>query len=432
MKTLAVIIATVSTTVLITIFSILPNTFLSEGIEPEKGCVFNSMMGIETTENYAKHKSPEKVMNSLEHGLKWMAAAQHKDGGWGAGSHYRQREMNPLAVAPDPATTSMVGMALLRNGNTLSKGEYSSGLKKAVEFILSQVENSNPNSLNITDLKNTQIQTKLGQNIDVVLASQFLTNLLERLPKNDPLRKRIDDALNVCVVKIQNGQMADGSTKGAGWAGVLQSSLASNALEAAEYAGAPVDKKKLEQAKDYQKSNYDADSGNVNTEKGAGIVLYSVSGSARAAAKDARKTKERLQEAQKQGLIEDIEEVTVDVLRKIGFEEEEAMRAETSYKVYESAKQTAQRQDVMSGFGNIGGEEFLSFLQTGEGLVIAKDHSWKNWYDDVSGKMLRIQNQDGSWNGHHCITSPVFCTATCLLILSIENDMQMLQKMGGS
>lgn len=432
MKTLAVIVTTVSTALFVTLYSAFPERFSLRETKPEKGCVFNSMMGIESTADYAKYKTPDKVMSSLEHGLGWIAAAQHKDGGWGAGSHYEQREMNPHAVAPDPATTSMVGMALLRNGNTTEKGKYSAQLSKAVEYILTQVETSNPNSLNITELQNTQIQTKLGQNIDVVLASQFLTNLLEKLPKNHQLRERINKALNVCVVKIQKGQMADGSTQGAGWAGVLQSSLASNALEAAEFAGADVDLKKLEQARDYQKSNFDTKTGNVNTDKGAGIVLYSVSGSARAAAKEARQTRERLQEAEEQGLIDDVKDVSADVLRKIGFSEDEAIKAETSYKVYESAKQTAQRQDVMSGFGNNGGEEFLSFLQTGEGLVIAKDNSWKNWYDDISGKMLRIQNQDGSWNGHHCITSPVFCTATCLLILSIENDIQNLQQMGGS
>lgn len=432
MKTLAVIITTVSAALFVALYSTFPERFSLGEPVPEKGCVFNSMMGLETTEDYAKYKTPDKVMSSLTHGLNWIAEAQQKNGGWGAGSHYRQQEMDPHAVSADPATTSMVGMALLRNGNTLEKGEFSGQIEKAVEYILTQVENSNPNSLNITDLKNTQIQTKLGQNIDVVLASQFLTNLLEKLPKNHSLRTRINEALNVCVVKIQKGQMADGSTQGAGWAGVLQSSLATNALEAADYAGAAVDQDKLEKARDYQKGNYDAETGNVNTEKGAGIVLYSVSGSARAAAKDARKAKERLAEAERQGLIEKAEEVTVDMLRKIGFSEDEAMKAETSYKVYESAKQTAQRQDVMSGFGNNGGEEFLSFLQTGEGLVIAKDNSWKNWYDDVSGKMLRIQNQDGSWNGHHCITSPVFCTATCLLILSIENDIESLQALGGS
>ncbi|MCF8460155.1 MAG: hypothetical protein K9G46_05485 [Flavobacteriales bacterium] len=432
MKTLAVIISSVSILIFITLYSTFPELFQSRQVEREKGCVFNSMMGIETTENYAQFKTPDKVVASIDHALGWMAEAQQKNGGWGAGSHHRQMEMDPHAVQADPATTSMVGMALLRNGNTLESGTYANQLKKAVEYLLKEVENSNPNSLNITNLTGTQIQSKLGQNIDVVLASQFLTNLLEKLPKNDPMRKRINEALNVCVVKIQEGQMADGSTKGAGWAGVLQSSLATNALESAEYAGAKVDTDKLSKAKEYQTGNFDAETGNVNTDRGAGVVLYSVSGSARSAAKDARQVTERMQLAQKQGLIKDAEDVSADNLRKAGFAENEAIKAQTSYKVYESAKRTAQREDVMSGFGNNGGEEFISFLQTGEGLVIAKDNSWRNWYDDISGKMVKIQNQDGSWNGHHCITSPVFCTATCLLILSIENDLQNLQKLGGS
>ena len=87
-------------------------------------------------------------------------------------------------------------------------------------------------------------------------------------------------------------------------------------------------------------------------------------------------------------------------------------------------------QDVLNGFGNNGGEEFLSFLQTGESLLVNKDKDWKNWYDDMSGRILKIQNKDGSWNGHHCITSPVFCTATSLLLLTVENDIEYLSKVG--
>ena len=78
----------------------------------------------------------------------------------------------------------------------------------------------------------------------------------------------------------------------------------------------------------------------------------------------------------------------------------------------------------MEGFGSNGGEEFMSYLMTGEGMLMQGDNDWKKWYDMMEGKLVNIQNQDGSWNGHHCITSPVFCTATCLLILSIHNDMQ--------
>jgi hypothetical protein len=90
----------------------------------------------------------------------------------------------------------------------------------------------------------------------------------------------------------------------------------------------------------------------------------------------------------------------------------------------------AQQNDVMDGFGSNGGEEFISYLQTGESMIIGKDQSWKNWYENMSGRLLNIQNEDGSWNGHHCITSPVFCTATCLLILSINNDIEELTKLG--
>jgi hypothetical protein len=106
------------------------------------------------------------------------------------------------------------------------------------------------------------------------------------------------------------------------------------------------------------------------------------------------------------------------------------MKYATSYEVYQSAKVQAQRDDVMDGFGNNGGEEFLSYLQTGESMIINKDSTWQTWYDNISGRMLKIQNDDGSWNGHHCITSPVFCTATSLLILSVNNDVENLMKLG--
>ena len=58
------------------------------------------------------------------------------------------------------------------------------------------------------------------------------------------------------------------------------------------------------------------------------------------------------------------------------------------------------------------------------------DNDWKNWYDNISGRLMKIQNEDGSWNGHHCITSPVFCTATSVLLLTVENDIEFLRKVG--
>lgn len=401
------------------------------GLRPyPKGCVFRTVMGEEPSDNMAIFNTPERVTSSLDRGLVWMAKAQNQNGGWGAGSHSRQDIIDPHAVNTDPATTSMVAMALLRTGSNTKSGPYKDQLNKAIEYLLRAVEQSPANAMNITDQTGTQIQSKLGQNIDVILTSQFFSNLLDEIEDNPALKERVKKANTVCVNKIQKAQSSDGSTSGSGWAGVLQSSFAGNALEAAELQEIVVTGSAVKKAKQNQKDNYDARTGDVKTDMGAGVVLYSVSGSTRAAAKEARKVREEVDRAKKDGRLPASAPVTAENLEKIGFEESESREYATAYQVYESAKTTAQRDDVMSGFGNNGGEEFLSYLQTGEGMMINKDNTWTNWYDNVSGRLLKIQNDDGSWNGHHCITSPVFCTATCLLILSVNNDVERLVKLG--
>ena len=163
---------------------------------------------------------------------------------------------------------------------------------------------------------------------------------------------------------------------------------------------------------------------------GAGVMLYSVTGSARASAKEARKVEEEVAKAKREGRLDQNAPVTAENLSEIGFDKDDALKYSTAYQVYQSAKVRAQSDEVMDGFGSNGGEEFLSYLQTGESMIIGKDNSWKKWYDNISGRMLRIQNDDGSWSGHHCITSPVFCTATCLLILSVNNDVDKLIELG--
>jgi hypothetical protein len=395
-----------------------------------RGCVFRTLMGEEPSDSSFTYKTPEKVAVSIEKGLTWIVRAQHPTGGWGAGSHARQDVMDPHAVQADPATTSMVAMALLRTGTTLSSGLYSEQLKGALNYLLEKVETSGRESNNVTDQTGTQIQIKLGQNIDVILTAQFLSNMLPYLDSKPALKERVKSDLNICVSKIQHAQTANGSIAGAGWAGVLQSSFATNALESAQSQGASVDNDALTKARDFQKGNYDAKTGDVNTEMGAGVMLYSVTGSARASAKEARKVEEELLKAKNSGRLSQNAPASAESLERLGYSKDDAMKYSTAYQVYNSAKVQAQREDVMNGFGSNGGEEFLSYLQTGESMMISKDDGWNKWYDNISGRMLKIQNDDGSWSGHHCISSPVFCTATSLLILSITNDANKLMELG--
>jgi hypothetical protein len=402
----------------------------SDNADDHKGCVFRTVYEGEGLDSSFILRTPDQVFRSEERGLDWLVKAQAADGGFGAGSHARQDIMDPHAVQSDPATTAMVGMALLRMGNTPDKGRYSNVLNRLTDNLLITVEQADNAATNITKLQGTQIQAKLGQNIDVALTAQFLSNLMGRMPCSHPKHDRWLNALNKSVSIIQRAQNADGSVRGDGWAGVLQSSFAASALESAKFQGATVDDTALRKAQDYQKANFNVNSGSAVTERAAGITLYAVSGSTRNSAKEAREAKDVLEKAKKEGKVAASTPVSVDALEDAGYTRTEAERLNTAYQVYNSAKVQAQADNVISGFGNNGGEEFLSFLQTGESLVIGKDGGWRNWYAQTTGRLVGIQNNDGSWNGHHCITSPVFCTATALLILSVNNDIEQLLAQG--
>ena len=98
--------------------------FTSAVKEPAKGCVFKTVYEGEGLDPSFVLQTPENVVKSEKRGLDWLIKAQANDGGFGSGSHARQDITDPHAVSTDPATTAMVGMALLRMGNTPDKGEH--------------------------------------------------------------------------------------------------------------------------------------------------------------------------------------------------------------------------------------------------------------------------------------------------------------------
>ncbi len=77
----------------------------------------------------------------------------------------------------------------------------------------------------------------------------------------------------------------------------------------------------------------------------------------------------------------------------------------------------------MAGFGSNGGEEFLSYLNIGESLLLKGGDDWAKWDDKISTSLSKVQNADGSWTGHHCITGRTFCTASALLVLMVDRTL---------
>jgi len=77
-------------------------------------------------------------------------------------------------------------------------------------------------------------------------------------------------------------------------------------------------------------------------------------------------------------------------------------------------------KQFIAGFGSNGGEEFLSYMNISETLLAKGGEEWQKWDKQVTENLERIQNKDGSWAGHHCITGRTFCTAGALLVLMAD------------
>src|SRR4030095_7489617 len=188
--------------------------------------------------------------------INWLLEAQSPNGGWGAGSHAYQNITDPHLVQTDPATTSFAAMALLKAGGALNENPYKEQILKALDRILSEID-KRPDNGRITSLEGTQPQVKLGIHSDASMALQFLTEMRDQV-EDKSLGIRIDKAAEVCIDLIQGSQNANGGWAGGGWAPVLQSAMANNALEIAQKRY-DVDQGVIDQSRKYQADNISTD-----------------------------------------------------------------------------------------------------------------------------------------------------------------------------
>jgi hypothetical protein len=374
--------------------------------------------------------APGNLPPFVQKGIACLVTSQHNDGGWGGGSHAHQNVRDPQAVQTDPATTAFTLLSLMRAGHTPVAGDYQSQVKKGLEYLLAAVEKAPTEGPLITDIEGTQPQAKLGRYVDTAMTSQYLSRILPLVKDDEPLHKRVDQAIDKCLAKLQLSQQADGSWgQGGGWAPVLQSSLSCSALEIAAANGKTIDKAILEKARDYQKGNFDRASGKANASASAGVELYAFNGSLRANAADAQEAVAQVEKAKEEGKLPATAAMSEDSLRTAGLSDLAAR------KLYAAAEQNAAQIDrlddeqLLSGFGNNGGEEYLSYMMTSESLVIAGAEKFQKWHGKMGSRLEKVQNGDGSWSGHHCITSPVFCTAAAVQCLTAEKDAEFLNAM---
>jgi hypothetical protein len=81
---------------------------------------------------------------------------------------------------------------------------------------------------------------------------------------------------------------------------------------------------------------------------------------------------------------------------------------------------------VATGYGSIGGEEFFSWLNIGDSLHRTGGPEWQKWNADMTAKILKLQNEDGTWAGQHCITGRVAVTSAAILLLRADGEPPVL------
>ena len=111
-----------------------------------------------------------------------------------------------------------------RAGSTPTDGSHAANIRRGVEFVCGQIEESDSTSLFVTPLRGTRLQSKLGTYIDTFLASLMLSEVKDEMPDADS-NARVAEALDKVMQKMARNQNENGTWGNQGWAPALAESL---------------------------------------------------------------------------------------------------------------------------------------------------------------------------------------------------------------
>jgi hypothetical protein len=360
--------------------------------------------------------APAKPLDpTVEKGLAWLAKTQLANGAWGQGEESAQMGSNvAIAQVGSVADTGVAVLAMLRAGNSATAGAYAKPLRRGLEFVLGEIEASDADSLYVTGNRSTRVQAKIGTYVDTFVSSMLLAEIKGHT--GDPaLEKRVETALAKVLKKIEKNQRDDGSWDNAGWAPTLSQAVATKGINRAAQKGVAVAEATRRKTEAWGARQLDG-GGGFAAEGSAGVGLYAAASSVSSLADNVATNDMADAELKKQAA---------------GGDDAQRARAQVALKANEQAKdahQTAEQALIarlddpgfVAGFGSNGGEEFLSYMLISESLVAKGGAEWKRWDAAMRQNLARVQNGDGSWTGHHCITGRTFCTAAALLVLMAD------------
>jgi len=371
----------------------------------------------EATTAWAPAVKPKPLSDNVKRGLEFLARTQLDNGAWGQGEESKQMGQNlKMKDVPSLADTAICTLALIRAGSTPTQGPYARHVRKGIEYICAQIEEADSQSLFITRTRGTRVQSKLGQYVDTFMGAMVLAEVKGKMG-DEAANKRVFAALDKVMDKIEKNQKSDGTWASDGWAPTIAQAMGAKALNRAAQAGIVVSDQVRAKTESYAQGQYDKRSGKFRAGGDAGVALYSGAAGLTALQESANANaalRGEYEEKAKNAPTAAERKQAAEALRRFDRNDEALKHAK------QAIVKSLEDKRFIKGFGSNGGEEFLSYMNIGESLVVHGGPEWEKWDKSITENLNRIQNADGSWTGHHCITGRTFCTAAALLVLTTD------------
>lgn len=321
---------------------------------------------------------------AIRKGIDWLKQQQHSDGGWGAGSWGADN----LSAPADVATTAYATLALFRDAKGTDK--HRAQIEKGVTFVVNAIKTA-PEGPRLNTPTGTQPQYKMGELVDTHFAALLLGEVDGKL--SPAVNREVHVWYDMALSKVQLAQNSDGSFDQNGWAPILSSSVAAQSLYTAKVKGKDINEEVLTRSDNYTSGLVTTDA--VDASAGAGVELYSVASAVRVNDQTAKR-------------------------EAAGGNGGSQAAADAQTTAAAAVTRIAGDDDgsLMAGFGSIGGEEMLSYQMITDTLAEGGGENWTKWDGRITRYLVGIQNSNGTWTGHHCITSTVFTTAGAVMTLT--------------
>jgi hypothetical protein len=301
---------------------------------------------------------------SVSRGNEFLAKTMHRDGGCGV----------DIGQPTDIGCTAMVGLALMAQGNTPVEGPHSRDVQRILSFILRTTENMPTDD--ITSQIGTQLQNKIGRHAHSFFAATFLAEVIGEGWDTEPVR----EGLKRVIAAIVGSQTPQGHWGDQSWAPMLGTVMGWVSLRASHYAGIKVG------GSPELVANYIVQQMQTNLSQNQGSWMHTLYKNA----------------------------TGIRVLYALGKDDDPIAK-----RAFADVEQLVNKDNT--AFTQAGGEEYLAFHLITETMLQKGGDDWGTWFPSIRDKIVGVQNADGSWTGHHCITSRTFCTAAAILVLTAPN-----------